>query len=78
MYLRECVLTDHVPSVARVGCTEGSCGEMGSMLGSCLYRARERWALCWARVCIEPDGAVLMCTRHHMRTTVADKPRARL
>ena len=38
-------LTDHVPSVACTSCTVGH---------------MERWALCWARVCIEPGGAVLV------------------
>ena len=38
--LYECASTDHMPSIACVSCAEGSYGEMGSMLGSCVYRAR--------------------------------------
>jgi hypothetical protein len=69
MCSRECVLTDHVPSVARVGCTEGPYGETGSMLGSCLYRAR------WGRTymnetCVyRANRAILVCTKHYMRDT---------
>ena len=69
MYLRECVLTDHMPSVARVGCTEGPYGETGSMLGSCLYRAR--WGRTYVNeTCVyRANRAILVCTVHHMRDT---------
>jgi hypothetical protein len=67
MYLRECVLTDHMPSVARVGCAEGPYGETGSMLGSCLYRAR--WGRTYVNeTCVyRANRAILVCTVHHKR-----------
>lgn len=69
MYLRECVLTDHMPSVARVGCTEGPYGKTGSMLGSCLYRAR--WGRTYVNeTCVyRANRAILVCTVHHRRST---------
>ena len=69
MYLRECVLTDHMPSVARVGCTEGPYGETGSMLGSCLYRAR--WGRTYVnKICVyRANRAILVCMIHHIRDT---------
>ena len=51
--LYECASTDHMPSIACVSCAEGSYGEMGSMLGSCVYEA---------------DRAILVCTTHHIGT----------
>ncbi len=38
--LDECVPTDRMSSLACVSCTEGSYKEKGSVLGSCVYRAR--------------------------------------
>ena len=48
-----------MPSIACVSCAEGPYGEMGTMAEG----PYGEMSLCWARVCIEPDVAVLICTR---------------
>ena len=52
----------HMPSVARVGCTEGPYEETGSMLDSCLYRAR--WGRTYVNeTCVyRANRAILVCT----------------
>ncbi len=61
-----------MPSVARVGCTEGPYGEMGSMiimLGSCLYRARWGRTYVYETCVYRANRAILVCTVHHMGAT---------
>ena len=55
--LCEYVPTDHMPSIACVSCAEESYREMGTMTEA-IWRDEP----CWARMCIEPDVAVLVCT----------------